>query len=74
MDDLTKFGYESDAEEAARMGGIFRSSEVSARIVALETVHAIKASLDEIPRWRLVKRWRWTRTAKALIKEHELAG
>lgn len=56
------------------MAPIYRKSDASRRIVALETVQAIKFMLNDTPRWRLLKRFRLTRIAKAIIKEHKLGG
>jgi hypothetical protein len=65
---------ETEEEEATRLAAIFSRSDASTRIVALETVHAIKEELDDTPRWRLVRRWRLTRVAKTIVKEHELVA
>lgn len=61
--------YESDEEEATRLAAHYLGSGRAHRFLAATALEGLKEKLDEVPRWRLVKRYRLVREAKLIAKD-----
>lgn len=60
---------ETDEQEATRLAGHYLSGGGAYRLLAAMTLEKMKEELDLVPRWRLIRRFRLVREAKATAKD-----